>query len=71
MAKLQTPFVETNILLSIIEEDTDAARGLLADMADWEVSQLLDAVVEMKRLCTERLYKKSGEGGDDERTRTG
>jgi len=45
-----TQFVETNALLAVMSDDKPAARAILRDMLDGELSDLADAVDDLSEV---------------------
>lgn len=54
----RTPFVETEILLALIEEDEERAEGLLKGMSTTELIELQEAAVHLSALCWSKIKSR-------------
>jgi len=53
-----TDFLESNVLLAVIDDNTGAAEEILAGMTDIQIKYLHKAAMKTAQLCDRILYER-------------
>lgn len=66
-----TDFIEANVLLAIVEDDTETAEEILADMTDFQIKALHEVAAQTMMICGRILHERKSESDLETTGRSG